>query len=79
MKNGKPIDWSKSRWKKMLIEQRKFLWPPETIERYAKWLNLKQGMTAIDVGCGLGFLGYTYRPHFGKGGKYIGSTNPRSS
>jgi ubiquinone/menaquinone biosynthesis C-methylase UbiE len=70
--NNAGIDWSKDHWKEMLIEQRRFLWTPDIIERYAQWMNVRQGMTAVDVGCGLGFLGYTYWPHFGNGGKYIG-------
>jgi SAM-dependent methyltransferase len=65
-------DWSKGRWLKAIVEQRKYLWFPEAIEKYASWMGLKQGMTAIDVGCGLGYLGYTYWPYFGKGGRYIG-------
>ncbi len=70
-KQGK-TDWSKGRWRKAIVEQRKYLWFPEAIEKYASWMGLKPGMTAIDVGCGLGYLGYTYWPYFGKGGRYIG-------
>lgn len=58
----KKIDWSKGRWKEMLIEQRKFMWHKDTIDKLAVWLELKPGMTAVDVGCGLGNLGYTYWP-----------------
>jgi ubiquinone/menaquinone biosynthesis C-methylase UbiE len=65
-------DWSKGRRRRAIVEQRKYLWYPEAIEKYASWLGLKPGMTAIDVGCGLGYLGYTYWPYFGKGGRYIG-------
>ncbi|MDI6740846.1 MAG: methyltransferase domain-containing protein, partial [Candidatus Edwardsbacteria bacterium] len=68
----KKIDWSKKRWKKMLVDQRKFLWYPESIAMFAKWAGLKPGMTVADAGCGLGYMGYTYWPHFGKGGLYIG-------
>ncbi|HVP36687.1 MAG TPA: methyltransferase domain-containing protein [Terriglobales bacterium] len=68
----KKIDWSKGRWKEMLIEQRKFMWHKDTIDKLAVWLGLKPGMTAVDVGCGLGNLGYTYCPYFGKGGHYLG-------
>jgi SAM-dependent methyltransferase len=35
-------------------------------------MELRHGMTAVDVGCGLGYLGYTYLPYFGKGGHYYG-------
>jgi len=65
-------DWSKGPRRKAIVEQRKYLWYPEAIEKYASWMGLKQGMTAIDVGCGLGYLGYVYWPYFGRGGRYIG-------
>jgi len=70
-KEEKP-DWSEGRWRDMLVEQRKFIWHQDTIEKLANWLELRQGMTAVDVGCGLGYLGYTFWPYFGKGGKYFG-------
>jgi len=66
------IDWSKKCWKEMLIYQRKLLWLDDTLDKLANWLDLKPGMTAIDVGCGLGYLGYTYWPYFGKNGRYVG-------
>jgi len=68
----KKVDWSKGCWKEMLVEQRKFMWHKDTIDKLAVWLELKPGMTAVDVGCGLGNLGYTYWPYFGKGGRYLG-------
>ncbi len=68
----KKIDWSEECWKEMLVYQRKFLWLEDTLDKLAVWLGLKPGMTAVDVGCGLGYLGYTYWPYFGKGGRYIG-------
>ena len=66
------VDWSEERWKDMLIYQRKFLWLEDTLDKLAAWLGLKHGMTVIDVGCGLGNLGYTYWPYYGKGGHYFG-------
>lgn len=56
----------------MLINQRKFMWHQDTVNKLAVWLGLKPGMTAVDVGCGLGNLGYTYWPYFGEGGQYFG-------
>jgi ubiquinone/menaquinone biosynthesis C-methylase UbiE len=66
------IDWSDKCWKEMLVYQRKSLWLEDTLDKLAVWLGLKPGMTAVDVGCGLGYLGYTYWPYFGKGGRYFG-------
>lgn len=59
----------------MLVYQRKMLWTEGTIDNLASWLGLRQGMTAVDIGCGLGYLGYTYWPYFGRGGHYIGIDN----
>jgi ubiquinone/menaquinone biosynthesis C-methylase UbiE len=66
------IDWSDRCWKEMLVYQRESMWHEDTLDKLAAWLGLKPGMTAVDVGCGLGYLGYTYWPYFGKGGKYLG-------
>ena len=66
------IDWSDKCWKEMLVYQRESLWLEDTLDKLAAWLSLKPGMTAVDVGCGLGYLGYTYWPYFGKGGHYFG-------
>jgi ubiquinone/menaquinone biosynthesis C-methylase UbiE len=71
-RDKKKIDWSKEYWKDMLIYQRKFAWSEDTLDKLATWLSLKSGMIAVDVGCGLGYLGYTYWPYFGKGGCYFG-------
>ncbi len=68
----KKIDWSEECWKEMLVYQRKFAWFEDTLDKLAAWLGLKPGMTAVDVGCGLGYLGYTYWPYFGDGGYYFG-------
>jgi len=65
-------DWSESRLKKLIVEQRKHLWREDTIEMYSKWLGLRQGMTVVDVGCGLGYLGWTYWKYFGQDGRYFG-------
>jgi len=72
MNQKKPIDWSEDYWKDKLIGPRKYVWREDTIEKLAAWLALKPGMTVIDVGCGLGYLGYTYWPWYGQGGRYIG-------
>ena len=56
----------------MLVYQRKMMWREDTIEKLAAWLGIHHGMTAVDIGCGLGYLGYTYWPYFGKGGHYFG-------
>jgi ubiquinone/menaquinone biosynthesis C-methylase UbiE len=48
------------------------MWLDDTLAKLAAWLGLKPGMTAIDVGCGLGFLGHTFWSYFGKAGKYLG-------
>jgi SAM-dependent methyltransferase len=68
----KKIDWSDKCWKEMLVYQRTSLWLEDTLDKLAAWLGLQPGMTAVDVGCGLGYLGYTYWPYFGTGGRYFG-------
>lgn len=68
----KKIDWSEECWKEMLVYQRKSMWFEDTVDKLAAWLGLKHGMTAVDVGCGLAYLGYTYWPYFGEGGQYFG-------
>ncbi len=65
-------EWSEKHLKKFIVDQRKFLWRNDSIEMYSRWMDLKQGMTAVDVGCGLGYLGWTYWRYFGEGGKYFG-------
>jgi SAM-dependent methyltransferase len=56
----------------MLVHQRRLMWMEDMLERLAAWMGLRHGMTAVDIGCGLGYLGYTYWPYFGKGGHYYG-------
>jgi ubiquinone/menaquinone biosynthesis C-methylase UbiE len=68
----KNVDWGKGHRREALIWQRKGLWREDTLRILAAWLGLKPGMTALDVGCGLGYLGYTWWPFFGHGGRYIG-------
>jgi ubiquinone/menaquinone biosynthesis C-methylase UbiE len=68
-------DWSDKCWKEMLVYQRKGMWLEDTVDKLAGWMKLTPGMTAVDVGCGLGYLGYTYWKYFGEGGHYIGIDN----
>jgi len=71
MSNQKP-DWSTEKFREMLIYQRKFMWREDTLDIYAKWAGFKKGMIVTDIGCGLGFLGYSFWDHFGSNGHYIG-------
>lgn len=64
--------WSQERYKKALVDQRKFMWPPDTVDKLAAWFELTPGMAVADIGCGLGYVGYTYWKYFGEGGRYIG-------
>lgn len=68
----KEKDWSEERLKRMIVEQRKHMWRDDSIEMYSKWMGLRQGMTAVDIGCGLGYLGWTFWKFFGDGGEYCG-------
>ncbi len=68
----KTKEWSDKHLKKLIVEQRKFMWRDDSIDMYSRWMDLRQGMTAVDVGCGLGYLGWTYWKFFGEGGKYFG-------
>lgn len=65
-------EWSRGTKKYMLIEQRKHLWEQDTLTAIATWAGIEPGMTVVDVGCGLGFLGRTYWPLFGEDGLYVG-------
>ncbi|MCK5117098.1 MAG: methyltransferase domain-containing protein [Candidatus Aegiribacteria sp.] len=65
-------DWSEKDLKKHIVDQRKYLWRTSTIERIASWLDLGSCITAVDVGCGLGYLGWTFWQHYGCGSTYIG-------
>lgn len=68
----KKVDWSSGHNREALSYQRKGLWREDSLRMFAPWLGLRSGMRAIDVGCGLGYLGYTWWEFFGKGGEYIG-------
>ena len=70
MKNK--IEWSDKNWKKFIVDQRKRMWLPDTVEKFAKWINLKQGMKVADIGCGLGYLGWIYWKYYGNDGSYVG-------
>jgi len=72
MKDKNRRDWSEKDLKKHIVDQRKYLWRESTIERIASWLDLSKGITAVDIGCGLGYLGWTFRRHYGSGSTYIG-------
>jgi SAM-dependent methyltransferase len=73
MSNDKDtIDWSERCWKEMLVYQRNAMWLDDTLDKLAAWMGLRPGMTAVDVGCGLGHLGYAFWPYFGRGGRYFG-------
>lgn len=69
---SKEIDWSQPCWRDMLIYQRKSMWREDTLDMIASWIGLESGQTVIDVGSGLGYLGYTFWKYFGENGKYIG-------
>jgi SAM-dependent methyltransferase len=64
--------WARGEYKRAIVEQRKFLWAPDYVKLLARWLGFRQGMTVVDVGCGLGYLGTLYWTYFGRGGRYIG-------
>ena len=72
MKDKSDDPWNRDAWIERLAWSRKSMWLTDTLDRLAVWMRLKPGLTAVDVGCGLGYLGYTYWPYFGKGGRYIG-------
>jgi SAM-dependent methyltransferase len=72
MKNKSDDPWNRDAWIEKLDWSRKSMWLTDTVDRLAVWMGLEPGLTAVDVGCGLGYLAYTYWPHFGKGGRYFG-------
>jgi len=70
--NNKEIKWSDKCFRDMLVFQRKSAIHRHARDRIASLYGLRPGMTVIDVGCGLGFLGSNYWKYFGKDGHYIG-------
>jgi ubiquinone/menaquinone biosynthesis C-methylase UbiE len=73
MKNKiKKIDWSSKQYKQSLIDTRRHIWRNDTVDKIAKWIGLRHGMCVVDVGCGLGYLGYSFWHYFKKNGRYIG-------
>jgi len=66
------IDWSDKCFRDMLVYQRKSAIHEYGRDRIASFYGLHPGMTVMDVGCGLGFLGRNYWRYFGEGGHYIG-------
>jgi ubiquinone/menaquinone biosynthesis C-methylase UbiE len=65
-------DWADERHRRIIEEQRKFLWAPEQLERLACWIGFKPGWTIVDVGCGYGYVGTAYAPFMSPGGRIIG-------
>jgi ubiquinone/menaquinone biosynthesis C-methylase UbiE len=73
MAGVKPPDWAaKKTRQEVLVDQRKFLWHRDTLDKLAAWIGLHPGMHVLDVGCGHGYLGWAYWRYFGKGGSYTG-------
>ncbi len=70
--SSKKRDWSEKDLRKHLIDQRKFLWRRDTLDRIAAELGLSKGMSVADVGCGLGYLGWSMQPYYGHSGTYTG-------
>ncbi len=67
----KDVDWADERHRRIIEEQRKFLWTPEQLERLAAWIGFKPGWTMLDLGCGYGYVGYTYAPYISPGGRVV--------
>jgi SAM-dependent methyltransferase len=65
-------DWAEKDLKKHLIDERRFLWRRDTLDRIASSMELRHGHSLVDVGCGLGYLGWTMFPYYGTSGSYTG-------
>ena len=48
------------------------MWRGDTLGMLGAWIGLHPGQTGVDVGCGLGYIGYTFWKYFGAGGRYTG-------
>ena len=73
MAGGKPPDWAaKQVRQEVLVDQRRFLWQRDTLDRLAAWIGLHPGMQVLDVGCGHGYMGWAYWRYFREGGSYTG-------
>jgi SAM-dependent methyltransferase len=66
-------EWADGSKKRMIVEQRRFLWSEGQVQRLASAMGLCQGMTVADIGCGQGYLGWTYWRFYGKDGTYFGA------
>ncbi|MBN1425198.1 methyltransferase domain-containing protein [Candidatus Fermentibacteria bacterium] len=66
------VEWSRGSRRAHIEKDRQFLWREDTVALIARWVGLKPGMKVADVGCGLGYLGWTYWEFFGCGGSYLG-------
>lgn len=72
-KTCKPVDWGDEEIRrKVIIDQRRFLWHEDTLDKLAAWIGLRQGMSVLDVGCGHGYIGSAFRKHLGENGSYTG-------
>lgn len=70
--NDKRPDWADDKHRRIIEDQRRFLWTPAQIESLAAWIDFRPGMTLVDVGCGYGYIGRAYLPYISPGGRVIG-------
>lgn len=66
------VVWSEQKRKEKILKQRKFLWNDDYLELLYSWLDLKYGMTVVDVGCGWGYVGHLLLPRVLPGGTVYG-------